>query len=79
MPIALETDPNSGAKQTESNTNDSMPDFVRMRDLPKRYNISHATACRWIKNRKLPEPKRISHNCVGWNKAVLDAVFFDTN
>jgi predicted DNA-binding transcriptional regulator AlpA len=50
--------------------------FIRLKDIPTLYGITQMTALRWIKSGKLPEPIRLSTRVVGWNREILDSIFF---
>ncbi len=49
--------------------------FYRPNDITAAYGISRTTIFRWIKEGKLPEPKRLTARMVGWDKATLDTIF----
>ncbi len=55
------------------NSNPSHDRILRPRELAGYVGLSLATLWRLRRTQSLPEPIRLSKNCVGWRISVIDA------
>lgn len=46
-------------------------DFVDVKFITARYDISQPTAWRWVKTNHLPAPVRLGPNCTRWRMSAL--------
>jgi len=58
---------------TAANSTASHDRILRPRELASYVGLSLATLWRLRKAQSLPEPIRLSTNCVGWRISVIDA------
>lgn len=57
---------------TLATLNQSHDRILRPRELASYVGLSLATLWRLRRAKSLPEPIRLSKNCVGWRKSVID-------
>jgi predicted DNA-binding transcriptional regulator AlpA len=49
--------------------------FIRPSDFQSIYGISRGTVFNWMKEGKLPAPKKLSARVIGWDRETLDSIF----
>ena len=54
---------------------DQQKKFLRPKDVIEQYGISRSTLYVYVKNKKIPEPKRFSSRLIGWSPDVIEAAF----
>ena len=49
-----------------------MKQYVSVKTLGERYEVSPSTIWRWVARGRLPEPERLSDKCTRWNLREIE-------
>mgnify|MGYP001099492266 CR=1 FL=1 len=50
-----------------------MQDYISATELAKKLRVNPSTIWRWAKKPDFPKPHKLSHNCVRFDQAAVDA------
>lgn len=52
--------------------------FYKVEDLARIFGVNRCTVWRWVKDGRIPEPKRLSRKSVFWPRTLIDDMIYQT-